>query len=127
APAPNSEIRPQFGDSEIRPRVDRTDPEIRKSVPDPEIRRTVPDRDAGLREERALIEGARRKLLAGEAAGALQLCNKHMSRFAKGQLAEEREVLAVQALVQSGANDAARARAAKFRARFPNSIQLPVV
>lgn len=52
---------------------------------------------------------------------ALALCNDHARAYPNGMLAQEREVIAVEALVKTGRVDEARARAAKFKARWPGS------
>jgi hypothetical protein len=81
----------------------------------------------GLTAERDLIEAARTRLTNGDAPGALAQLQDHARRYPHGQLAEEREALAVEALVQTGRYDAARARASQLRARWPNSVFLPAV
>jgi hypothetical protein len=80
-----------------------------------------------LAEERQVIDDARRRLTAGNAADALDVLDAHARRFPHGQLAEEREALAVQALVLRGRYDDARARADALRAHAPNSVYLPAV
>ena len=58
---------------------------------------------------------------------ALQLADEHRRRFPHGVLAEEREVIAMQALKRLGLNDEARTRAKDFRSRHPESIHNPNV
>ncbi|HZS42236.1 MAG TPA: hypothetical protein VFF06_35645 [Polyangia bacterium] len=77
--------------------------------------------------ERALLEQGRAALGHGDAARALAAVERHQRKFPRGQLAEERESLWIRALVAAGEPDAARERAADFRARYPRSIFLPVV
>ncbi|MHB8877703.1 MAG: hypothetical protein ACYC8T_28770 [Myxococcaceae bacterium] len=84
-------------------------------------------RDFDLSDERSLIEMARTALTRRETEKALQVLREHGQRFPKGQLLEERESLLVQALVNAGQLDDARARAAEFRRRFPESMLLPAV
>ena len=86
-----------------------------------------PDKDVDLAAERALIEQARMALARGQGAGALAALESHARQFPRGRLAEEREALSVQALVQAGRTDEARARAAAFRVRFPTSVFVPAV
>jgi len=57
-------------------------------------------------------------------ARALALVAEHEQRFASGVLAEEREVIAIEALLLSGERAAAEARAAAFTARYPQSAHL---
>jgi hypothetical protein len=59
--------------------------------------------------------------LGGSPAQALALTQEHASRFPGGSLAQEREVVAIQALLRLGRADEARARAARFFAAFPSS------
>jgi hypothetical protein len=57
----------------------------------------------------------------------LSLLDAHEHRFPKPQLQEEREALAIQALVMLKRYDEARARASRFKAAAPNSLFLPVI
>ena len=77
--------------------------------------------------ERALLDDARTALAAGDAARALARLDEHVRRFPKPRLAEEREALAVQALVLLKRYDEARERAARFKASAPNSLFLPAI
>ncbi len=77
--------------------------------------------------ERLLIDEARAGLAGGDAADALARLDEHARRYKHGQLDEEREALAVQALAQLGRYDDARARAARFRQRWPDSVYLSAV
>jgi hypothetical protein len=82
---------------------------------------------SSLSAERAILDGARSALTAGEAARALSLLDQHARRFPRPQLGEEREALAVQTMVAAGRYDEARARAARFRTAAPNSLFLPAI
>jgi hypothetical protein len=82
---------------------------------------------SSLSEERALLDGARAALGAGDGARALAITDTHQRRFARPQLAEEREAIAIQALVVAGRFDDARARAARFRDNSPDSLFAPAV
>ena len=77
--------------------------------------------------ERLLIDGARTKLASGDPEGALAGLQEHARRFPNGRLDEEREALAVEALVQVGRYDAAKVRARLMRSRWPHSVLLPAV
>ncbi|HEX7666805.1 MAG TPA: hypothetical protein VF407_19890 [Polyangiaceae bacterium] len=59
--------------------------------------------------------------LATDPAKALAICNDDAQTFPKGQFAEDRETVAIDALVALGRVDAARARLKKFEAQFPTS------
>jgi len=84
-------------------------------------------KDQGLAAERNLIEIARTALARGRIDGALATLHRHSRRFAKGQLAEERDSLYVQALVAKGDFAQARERATRFRRQHPSSLFQPAV
>lgn len=77
--------------------------------------------DDDLARERVLLERARVALGRGDPSGALETLDRHATRHPSGRLAEEREVLAVQALVAAGRKDEAQARAARFHREHPTS------
>lgn len=64
-------------------------------------------------------------LLGQDPATALSITEGHQRSFPAAMLVEEREVIAVDALVRLGRRDEARARVAQVRARFPRSAYLP--
>jgi hypothetical protein len=88
---------------------------------------TARSRDTDLAAERAILERARSALARGDGPGALAPIAQHGREFARGQLVEEREVLAVQALVAAGRGKEAAERGAHFRKTFPHSLLLPIV
>jgi hypothetical protein len=59
--------------------------------------------------------------LTTDPKGALATCDEHARRFPRGALAQERDVLAIDALVQLGRKTEAASRAAQFVARYPGS------
>jgi hypothetical protein len=71
--------------------------------------------------EALLLLLAHEALVAGDVNAALAKVAEHQQSFPKGALAEEREVLAIEALAKSGQADGARARARSFHARYPSS------
>ena len=77
--------------------------------------------------ERAALDVARTALGRGDGANALAACDEHARKFPRGALGEEREAIAVQALVLEHRIDDARARAERFRKTHPRSILLPAV
>src|SRR5262249_40843183 len=87
----------------------------------------VPARTSTLGQERIILEEARRRLIQRDARGALGVLDRHERGFPHGQLAEERDSLRVRALAESGQPERARARAAEFRRRYPQSLFLPAV
>ncbi len=74
-------------------------------------------------DELALLEAASRALDASPDK-ALALTNEHMKRFRAPKFAQERERLAVVALVRLGRRDDAKRRADAFEAAFPESAHL---
>ncbi|MCB9549952.1 MAG: hypothetical protein H6706_29440 [Myxococcales bacterium] len=78
--------------------------------------------DEPLAAERALLAGVAAALRRGDGAEALRGVDGHRARFPRGRLVEEREALAVRALVLAGRHDEARAAAEAFAARFPDSL-----
>jgi hypothetical protein len=87
-------------------------------------RASAPPLDAGaaLAAESALLDVARTALARGEPDHALAAVGRHAAQFPHGALAEEREAIAVKALAQSGRGADARARADRFRTRYPESL-----
>jgi hypothetical protein len=71
--------------------------------------------------EVALLEQARAALRGGRAADALGLTAQHATLYADGALGEEREALAIEALVELGRRSDAAARWAKFATAYPQS------
>ncbi len=59
--------------------------------------------------------------LATDPAQALRLTDEHPVRYPRGVLLQEREVIAIEALIRLGRASDARARAASFRSRYPMS------
>jgi hypothetical protein len=80
-----------------------------------------------LAEERALLDVARSALEREDATSALAATDKHERAFANGILVQEREAMAIRALAMLGRSGDARARADRFRKRFPDSVLLPTI
>jgi len=76
-----------------------------------------------LRAERLLVETASAALARGDYVSAIASLRKHARTFPHGELAQEREVLLVQALKASGDDAAAQQRAKDFKQKFPGSLQ----
>jgi hypothetical protein len=81
----------------------------------------------GLADEQAFLEEARAALRGGSPERALQLLSQHERVFPNALLGDARESLAIQALVAQDRLEAARARAAEFRRRYPRSLFQPAV
>jgi hypothetical protein len=73
--------------------------------------------------ELALLERAQH-VLRSDPAAALALAEQHRTQFSRGTLAQEREVLAVEALLRLGRRSAAGQRARAFERRYPESSHL---
>jgi hypothetical protein len=80
-----------------------------------------------LAEERRILDRAQMALTRGDPSTAIGATEEHRSRFPGGQLEAERETIFIQALVLAHRDEEARARAARFRARYPNSVFRRVV
>jgi hypothetical protein len=78
-----------------------------------------------LAKERDLVEAARTALARGRPADALAFVERHARDHARGQLSEEREVLAITALESLGRREEARVRRMRFARAFPDSVLLP--
>ncbi len=74
--------------------------------------------------ESALLQRAQRALGSSPSA-ALTLAGEHAARYPAGMLAQEREVIAISALVGMGRTGEARSRAAAFLAAHPRSAHRP--
>jgi hypothetical protein len=88
---------------------------------EPVARKAADGVDVELRRERALVDLARERLAAGDAAGARRALASVDAEFPDGRLGEERELLAIQALALSGDAAGASAGARRFRERHPDS------
>lgn len=76
----------------------------------------------GANSEAQVIERARTALTRGAHAEALRTLMSHERTFPDGQLAEERDVLAIEAYVATANVRIARDRIARFQAAYPASI-----
>ncbi len=68
-----------------------------------------------------LVDAADTELRAGKPESALTAVREHERRCPTGALVQERERIAIEALVQLGRIDQARGRARAFEERFPSS------
>lgn len=83
-----------------------------------------PAKVSGADAELTLLQDAMDAVQAGRPREALEALDSHAGQFAAGALVQEREVLAIDALVSLGRLDEARARANRFRAAYPASTHL---
>lgn len=93
----------------------------------PAVRTSEPAAEAppavDLNAELDLVREAQRAL-KGDPAASLAACETHVARFPEGSMAQEREVLAIQALVALGRTEEARSRGDAFAVRWPGSAHL---
>jgi hypothetical protein len=93
-------------------------PSPRRPVPSPARPTAVESLDPLA--ELELIEQAHGQL-ASAPAQALTATERHARRFPTGQFAQERELIAIEALIALGHAERARARGERFLARYPRS------
>jgi hypothetical protein len=84
---------------------------------------TSPDLPAGSLDELTLLQRARAHARSAPRR-ALALVAEHEAQFAGGMFVQEREVIAIEALLASNERATAQARAAAFMKRFPTSAHL---
>jgi hypothetical protein len=77
--------------------------------------------------ERSLLDAARTALARGNGPDALAAVARHEERYPSGALAEEREAMAIQALLLVKRFDDGRARGARFHRRYPRSVLMPAI
>ena len=82
----------------------------------------TPERISDLAAEQAIIDTARAALSRSRGADALAAADAHASRFPRGRLSEEREMVAIQALLQLGRRVEAETRAQRFHKSYPQSL-----
>ena len=75
-------------------------------------------------QELPLLEQAQRAV-RDDPARALSLADQHRRRFPRGQFVQEREMIAVEALLELGNERRARRRGQRFLRRFPDSTHVP--
>jgi hypothetical protein len=80
---------------------------------------------SSLAEEHRLLRAAR-SALAGAPDRALALTREHERRFPRGVLAQEREVIAIQALAAMGEGEAARKKADGFDGAWRGGLRVRV-
>jgi hypothetical protein len=112
----------------IRPRsnslpqtVGRVVPSVEPSTAPVEVAQAPSAQVVPIVEEARVLESARR-LLETDPARAVSLIDEHARRFPSGALGEERELLAVDALLRAGRVDAAESRARAALRAHPNGV-----
>ena len=100
----------------VDPPVDDPAPAVRPR----RIEEAAPALEIDPEAELALVREAQDALRSAPAR-ALALAEEHVRRFGDGALAQEREVVAIDALSRLARHDEASARAARFHTRWPRS------
>jgi hypothetical protein len=83
--------------------------------------------DGQLAAERRLLDVARTALARGNGGDAFAAASLHGERYPNGALTEEREAMAIQALILLAKYDEARVRGVSFHRRFPGSVLAPAI
>jgi len=105
-----------------RPAPSPPPPDARTN-PSPELPRdSAPEKARSLAEQQALLDEARGALRRGDGNAALAALRQHLARFPQTVFDEEREAVAIKALLLIGQRDAARQREAAFERRYPASL-----
>jgi hypothetical protein len=113
--APSVPVAAPSGPASALPRAEPPPPEAPQTRPGP-----APSAAGEGAPEIELLDRAH-AALAADPARALAIVAEHERRFPRGTLGQEREVIAVGALVALGRVSEARARAARFVELFPRS------
>jgi hypothetical protein len=124
-PAASSAAPPAQADDGVEPGSGATADRARPApAPRPSARAAARQARAAGARETALLEQAR-AALQSRPSEALALTRRHQARFPQGALAQEREVIAIEALERLGRKAAANARAAEFERRYRGSVHQP--
>jgi hypothetical protein len=83
----------------------------------------LPTAPAGKATEAELLRDAR-QVLDRNPLVALSLCDEHQRDYPRGGLTQERELIAITALLRLGRTASAESRAARFRSAYPSSPYL---
>jgi len=76
----------------------------------------------GLEQELRLLEQARTRLSEGQPLATLEQLRQHRAKYPQSALEQEREALAIRALMATGRRAEAQKRAAAFVERYPGSM-----
>jgi hypothetical protein len=100
-------------------------PAVSSELPAKRKRASVPRAATAPRPDEAALLRKAQAALQQSPARALELTRRHQASFPQGVLAQEREVIAIEALRRLGRHDAAQARAAAFERRYSGSVHRP--
>lgn len=125
-PAPSVTSTAERADAVAPPVADPTE-SVAPAVPSASVAPSLAPAPVAPKERRSnaeievdLLERARRAL-GGNPSHALALTTEHKLRFPGGALAQEREVIAIEALRRLGRTDQARLRVDEFSKNYPGS------
>ena len=93
-------------------------------VSPPPVPAPAPAVAANGEDEVDLLQSAMGAAQSGRSADALAAVDNHVRAFPKSALAQEREAIAIEALVNLGRMPEAKARIERFRAAWPTSTHL---
>ncbi|HEY0254440.1 MAG TPA: RNA polymerase sigma factor [Kofleriaceae bacterium] len=104
--------------------ADAAIPDAAETVPAPPSTPPVRPSPAvpAVNEELVLVDAARDALRRHDPAAALTMLMRHERLFATGELAEERDILVVEAYLATGDREHARHRLATYRANHPHGL-----
>lgn len=119
-PAPSSSA---LANDKVAERVAVSNVSHAKPTPAPSSSAADPKHEhaSRLREENQALADARAALRSGDAASALEKLDAAGGRFPEGVLAQEREVVAIEALARAGKSADASSRAKAFLQKYPTS------
>jgi hypothetical protein len=99
--------------------------ETQKDSDEPEAKPATPsESEAKADPESQMLDAAREQLSAGNAGAALISLEHMRKKFPKGDLAQDRELLRIEALKAKGQRGAAKSAARKFAKQHPNNPHL---
>lgn len=108
-------VAPTGGPAAVSVRLDELPDHVPPGASPPPAATAPPETELLSRAQRAL---------GGDPAAALAHCDEHLARYPGGALTQEREVIAIAALVRLGRVAEARSRAERFEAAYPGSGHL---
>jgi hypothetical protein len=117
APEPEKPASPAVVANEVTPEPTEQPPVV-TNAPAP----VQPRSSDALSAELARLDGARKKLSAGQATAALDTLDAYGREFPRGSLRLEASVLRIEALAKAGRTTEARDRAKRFLSAHPNSV-----
>lgn len=128
ASQPSVSTRPKKTETDSAPPAESAAPPVDVPPPphavavSPSVRPSAASSAPGTPNDELQLLARARAALDSDAGRALALTSDHERRFPRGALAQEREVIAIDALLRLGRRAAASARAERFRRLYPTSV-----